>query len=274
MQTLEQQNPRVKNVGGVDIFLWEPDVNKSVWVSQCEPLELLKTAWIILEEDPRPMNPILVGPPGCGKTTLGCYAAKQAGLSLYMMNCFNDMGPEDLIITTRPAPGHESYKFDYAATPLTSALINGGVCILDDANRMSGECWSSLISLLDHRRYVESRAAGIKIPAHPEFRFVANINRDRYTEDMPENIESRLTPVIPIGMPSEKDLVGIILANLPSISGATAMAIIGELNMPQAGIRGYSVRNAIDAARLNLRGIPVKEAVECVMRPAGYAYDL
>ena len=38
--------------------------------------------------------------------------------------------------------------------------------------------------------------AGIKIKAHPEFRFVATMNDDASTFDLPEYIHSRLQPQI------------------------------------------------------------------------------
>ena len=41
-------------------------------------------------------------------------------------------------------------------------MIRGGVCILDEANRMSEKSWASLAPLLDTRRYIESIVAGLK----------------------------------------------------------------------------------------------------------------
>ena len=46
-------------------------------------------------------------------------------------------------------------------------MLSGGVCVLDEGNRMNEKSWASLAPLLDHRRYVESVVAGITIPAHP-----------------------------------------------------------------------------------------------------------
>ncbi len=60
---------------------------------------------------------------------------------------------------------------------LVSAMIMGGIVILDEGNRMSEKSWASLAPLLDNRRYVESIVAGIKIKAHPNFRLVTTMER-------------------------------------------------------------------------------------------------
>ena len=47
------------------------------------------------------------------------------------------------------------------ASPLVTAMVRGGACILDEGNRMSEKSWASLAPLLDHRRSVDSVIAGI-----------------------------------------------------------------------------------------------------------------
>ena len=90
------------------------------------------------------------------------------------------------------------------ASPLVTAMIRGGVCILDEGNRMSEKSWASLAPLLDTRRYAESIVAGVKIKAHADFRLVATMNDDASTFEIPEYIHSRLQPQITIDFP-EKD---------------------------------------------------------------------
>ena len=83
-------------------------------------------------------------------------------------------------------------------------MIQGGVCILDEGNRMSEKSWASLAPLLDHRRYVESIVAGIKIAAHPDFRFCATMNDDASTFELPEYIHSRISPRFSLIFPNPK----------------------------------------------------------------------
>src|SRR5438445_8852484 len=115
------------------------------------------------------------------------------GREVYILQSTMDTRPEDLLVT--PVIEGER-KLRYVASSLVTAMIRGGVVILDEGNRMSEKSWASLAPLLDNRRYVESILAGIKIHAHPEFRFCATMNDDASTFDLPEYIHSRLQPQI------------------------------------------------------------------------------
>ena len=71
-------------------------------------------------------------------------------------------------------------------------MIRGGVCILDEGNRMNEKSWASLAPLLDHRRYIESIVAGVTIQADPNFRCAVTMNQDESTFEIPDYILSRL----------------------------------------------------------------------------------
>ncbi|MCH8313517.1 MAG: AAA family ATPase, partial [Nitrospinae bacterium] len=109
----------------------------------------------------------------------------------------------------------ESGKISYHASPLVSAMITGGICILDEGNRMNEKSWASLAPLLDHRRYVESIIAGIQIKAHEEFRACVTMNRDESTFEIPDYIMSRLQPTLPLTMPNYQDEMAILQYHLP-----------------------------------------------------------
>jgi MoxR-like ATPase len=76
-------------------------------------------------------------------------------------NCFPDIHPQgDLIFSLEMGSNHTVI---YHASALTSAMITGGMCILNDADYLDEKCWACLASLLDDRKYVESIAAGVTI---------------------------------------------------------------------------------------------------------------
>ena len=118
----------------------------------------LLAAWLVIDAQDLPMNPRLIGKPGVGKTTLAYAAAKRLGREAYIMQATVDTRPEDLIV--QPVIEGEA-RLRYVASPLLSAMLRGGVAILDEGNRMSEKSWASLAPLLDTRRYVESVVAGI-----------------------------------------------------------------------------------------------------------------
>lgn len=236
----------------VTIHLCEPDEVDDEWVGQTEVKRLLCAAWMKKHERDRSMTPVLVGLPGCGKTKLGCCAAKEFDRPVYIMNCTSDMQPEDLIVTPVIA---ENQTVVYWGSPLVSAVVNGGVCILDEANRMNEKCWASLASLLDDRRYVQSAVTGIKIPAHPEFRLVATMNEDASTYIIPDYIESRLRPILPIELPTDRELVEIVSKNVPYVRDVLVEAIVYFLSEKKksGALAKYSIRDAIQITRYAAR---------------------
>ena len=86
------------------------------------------------------MNPRLLGKPGVGKTTLAYAAAKRLGREVYILQATMDTRPEDLLVT--PVIEGEA-KLRYVASPLVTAMIRGGVAILDEGNRMSEKSWAA-----------------------------------------------------------------------------------------------------------------------------------
>src|SRR5256885_320571 len=94
-------------------------------------------------------------------------------------------------------------------------MLRGGVCILDEANRMSEKSWASLAPLLDQRRYVESIVAGLKLRAHPNFRICCTMNDDASTYEVPEYIQSRLQPQIEVAFPTREEETQILRFNVP-----------------------------------------------------------
>ena len=239
-------NPKVREIQGVLLHLVEPDELKVRWVGQRELMTQLLAAWMVIDEDDLPLNPRLLGKPGVGKTTLAYGAARSLGRNVYIMQATMDTRPEDLIVL--PVVG-EDQKIRYVASPLVSAMITGGVLVLDEGNRMSEKSWASLAPLLDARRYVESLVAGIKIEAHPDFRFVATMNEDSSTFELPEYIHSRLQPQIFVDFPEREEELLILRENLPHLEASILDYVADFLQKAHRADERYSVRDGINIAR-------------------------
>src|SRR5450432_3050618 len=113
-------------VSGVSLRLAHPDELQTHWVGQEEPLRQLLAAWYVIDSSDLPMNPRLVGKPGVGKTTLAYAAAQKLGRDAYIFQATSDTNSEDLLISAVSTHG----EVRYSASPLVSAMIRGGVCIL------------------------------------------------------------------------------------------------------------------------------------------------
>lgn len=255
----------IVEIEGVPLHLAHADELPARWVGQEEVMRQLLAAWLVLDPADLPMNPRLIGKPGVGKTTLAYAAAARLGREIYIMQATVDTRPEDLIVT--PVIEGER-KLRYVASPLVTAMLKGGVAILDEGNRMSEKSWASLAPLLDNRRYVESIAAGIKIKAHPNFRLVATMNDDASTFDLPEYIQSRLQPQILIDFPDRDEEHEILKENLPFGEDEILQYVTNFLQMAHANEERYSARDGINIARYAMklraaydRPLPVREAL-------------
>ncbi|MGD9022304.1 MAG: MoxR family ATPase [Deltaproteobacteria bacterium] len=237
-------------IGSTEIMLAHPAELALRWVGQKELIKQVLAAWMVVDEKDVPFNPRLIGKPGVGKTTLGYGAARKLNRSIYLFQATMDTRPEDLIIT--PVMGADG-QVKYAASSLVTAMIKGGVCILDEGNRMSEKSWASLAPLLDDRRYVESIITGLTISAHPDFRFVVTINEDASTYEIPEYIHSRLQPQIFIDFPDRDDELLILKENLPFAEEDILNYVVDFLQRAHMADEVYSVRDGINMARYALK---------------------
>jgi MoxR-like ATPase len=237
-------------IAGIELRLCPPDALDWTWVGRPELLRQLLAAWSVLDPADLPLAPRLIGRPGVGKTTLAAAAARALGRPLYILQATMDTRPEDLLITPVIADGQ---RLRYVASPLVSAMIAGGVCVLDEGNRMSEKSWASLAPLLDRRRYIESIVAGIKIHADPRFRFCATMNEDASTFDVPEYIHSRLQPQLLIDFPERDEEHAILRANLPFAPHQVLQYLAAFLQRAHEEDEPYTVRDGINIARYALK---------------------
>lgn len=118
---------------------------------------------------------------------------------------------------------------------------------------MSEKSWASLAPLLDNRRYVESIAAGIKIKAHPDFRFCATMNDDASTFELPEYIHSRLQPQILIDFPDPDEERLILMNNLPFAADIILNYVTEFLRLSHSAGERFTVRDGINVGRYALK---------------------
>lgn len=239
-------------IDGVHLHLGRPDNSQGEWIGQREVLKQVLACWLVIDEKDLPLTPRLVGTPGIGKTTLAIAAARVRQQSLYIYQCTADTRPEDLLVTPVLA---EKGTIKYHASPLVSAMIRGGICLLDEGNRMNEKSWASLAPLLDHRRYVESIVAGITIPAHPDFRCAVTMNEDESTFEIPDYILSRLQPTLTLGHPNRSDELAILKYHLPFATEEMLNLTVEFLQEAHELKLDFSTRDGINVMRYALKRV-------------------
>lgn len=245
-------------IDGVSLTLSHPDCTEVKWVGQTEMMERLLACWLMVAPSDLPLCPRLIGKPGIGKTTLAMAAAKHLNKPLYIYQCTMDTRPEDLLITPVLS---EQGKIQYHASPVVSAMITGGACILDEGNRMSEKSWASLAPLLDHRRYAESILAGIKIDAHPDFRCCVTMNDDASTYELPDYIMSRIQPMIELSFPPREEELQILQYNIPFADEQLLNKTVDFLQKAHYLDMDCSTRDGIHILRYSLKRLKAKDSL-------------
>ena len=246
----------IMKVKGVDLVLSEATRMDVQWIGHHEVKRQLEAAWLILSNQDLPMSPRIMGKPGIGKTTLAYAVARDYTENVYILQCTVDTRPEDLLVT--PVIGEQQH-IRYHASPLVTAMLKGGICILDEGNRMGEKSWASLAPLLDTRRYVESIIAGIKIPAHPDFRLAVTMNDDASTFDVPDYIQSRLQPQIEVGFPPAEEELEILQVNLPEAPEEILKWVSEFLQQGHHAKKPYSTRDGVNIARYAIKQLHLNQ---------------
>jgi MoxR-like ATPase len=244
------KSAKAVEVMGVSLHLSAPDTTEQDWIGQDEVLHQLLACWLVVDPNDRPLSPRLLGPPGIGKTTLAMAGARLRKQPLFITQCTADTRPEDLLVTPVLA---ESGKIAYHASPLVSAMLTGGVCVLDEGNRMNEKSWASLAPLLDHRRYAESVVAGITIQAHADFRVCVTMNEDESTYEVPDYILSRLQPTLTLGFPNRDDEMKILHYHLP-FAKVELLELTGEFLQKAHELKlDFSPRDGLNLLRFAIK---------------------
>lgn len=206
------------------------------FIGRTKELDLCRAAWGVdrggkkFNERALPLHFRLEGPPGVGKNEIIYQVARGLAASLdipfYMLQGHEEMTPEDLAITLVPDRDQADYgqvPLAMRASPLATAIYEGGLFFFDEISRVPERALSPLASVLDSRRSIYSAITGINIEPkgkveHERFRFCCALNPEvggSGRGGLPDYIDERTLPVISVAYLSLDELMQVIRGNLP-----------------------------------------------------------
>jgi MoxR-like ATPase len=252
----------------IELTLMPPVKTDDEWIDYGQYLQQLEAAWLTLSAVEPPLNPRLIGEPGLGKTTLACAVARALKQDVYIFQCTMDTRPDDLVVT--PVVTGDK-RIEYRGSSVVSAVVHGGMLVLDEGNRMPEKTWASLAPLLDGRRYIDSSIASIRIRAQPGFHICVTMNDDSSVYELPGYIQSRLKPKIELVPPPWEIKEQIVRLKCPGVDTELLKQIFNELKTRAGKQCRDSIRDILSLAqytqKLKNKGIknPLRSAVKQIL---------
>mgnify|MGYP000128953804 FL=1 len=213
---------------------------------------------------------LIIGPPGCGKTTLVYDMAIQNQKTIIEVSAFENICVQDLvghyIITERGS--------DFVKGPLLKAVENGDVFYFDEMGEVDSDVLKILHPLLDHRRSLFIYSSGETIPAHPDFQFIGSYNPKKNQGSGPSEAFRQRCMYIDLDYLDESSEVNLVV-NETGLGIDTAKTLVAiarftrEFNVKL--VEGASTRLLISAAKLIQHADSKQHEIEiiksCLLKP-------
>jgi len=210
--------------------------------------EQCQAAWDASGGDDLPLAFRLVGPPGVGKNATVYALAARRQQPLYIVQGHEEVTAEDLVVCATVASGGQ---VSYIASPLLAAMLEGGICFIDEIAKMRPRALAPLSSVLDERRSISSALLGMTFKAHPDFRFCAAYNpTDADAFDLAPWLRRRTLPELDVPVPNLKIIEKIINAHDGVNDGLLAAVLKRLRQMPnQVSLDAGTARQLVSYVR-------------------------
>lgn len=208
-----------------------------------------------------PLAPVLVGPPGSGKTTLAELIAQTLGKPFFRCQCNDSVTAEDFLCVGRIAPS----GVEYVLQSVSSAMVWPGLVLVDDIDKVDAKASSVFLPILDGEETIQSSLLGGVLRVHPDFRLVFACND---LERLPVFLRTRLVS-FKVGYPAIEEVVRMAQSQVHDTGESLRKTFLESWDRRNGSKSSLAPREAVRifqlAAKLGKAGHPVAKAMEEAM---------
>ncbi len=206
------------------------------------------------------LTPVIIGPPGVGKSLLARKFAYDTQRPFYELFFDELMSPSHLIGTFNPAvlvsKGYCMEAFEPG--PLLLSMVGGGVFVAQELNRASEFCQNSFLEPLEEKTLYIPRLGRIRASNNFVFIAVANPYEFSGVHRISEALRDRLHVWISLNYPDKETELKIIAANTPENkldydSLQKIYNMVSQFRQSEKFSKSVSVRSGISIARVASR---------------------
>jgi hypothetical protein len=235
---------------------------------------ILKLYTMSMAVDVRSPLPHLVGPPGCGKSTVVEEAAKIIGCNLHVLNV-SRLSPLEIEGVQMPHTEQEEMKLRLLTATIWTQLQEGDILLLDEFLRAFPEVYNGLLDILTGRR-----VAHFKLPK--VFIIAASNSTIAYDKALEDRLLHLPVPDPRSDKKAKKQLAKLVIDKLglmPEMATSAEMSSLldtevlpmfkildsfnGQGNAGPTTLQGSSIRNLIGQAQLRqVKSISLAELIK------------
>lgn len=206
------------------------------------------------------LTPIIIGPPGVGKSLLARKFAYDTQRVFYELFFDELMSPSHLVGTFNPAllvdKGYCMESFEPG--PLLMAMLSGGVFLAQEINRASEFCQNSFLEPLEERTMYVPKLGRVRASEDFVFLAVANPYEFAGAHRISEALRDRLHVWITLEYPDKEVELKIISANCPEHQLSSDLldkiySMVTVARQSEEFSKLVSVRSGISIARIAAR---------------------